>query len=550
MLLTFSLNVRMCRADFAYIERVSRPLSTNRQHMERYTRTLSISLMLCFFLVLSGHTQVQEQKMSSTIQFELSFPKPDQHRFHVKMNIPALSADSIVLKMPQWTPGYYQLMNYGAMVEHFGADRSVRFRMQDDHTWIVYPEGQKEVQVVYDVKTDRKFVAKSWVDGQHAYIVSAGAFLYVQDQLSRPVELAIKPARGWTDVATGLDPTSDKYVFTAPDADILYDCPLLLGKLESLPSFIVQGIPHRFIGYQLGDFNRKEFMADLEKIVKAATDIMGDIPYREYSFIGIGPGMGGIEHLNNTTISFDGKGLSTTAGKLRMYNFLAHEYFHHYNAKRIRPVELGPFNYEQGSRTNLLWISEGLTVYYEYLVLKKAGLTDEQTLLSSLSNNINAFENGPGKANQSLAQASYETWSDGPFGRQGKDASRSISYYDKGPVIGLLLDLKIRQLTRNTRSLNDVMRALYRQYYQTLRRGFTDAEFQQICEKIAGESLTGFFEYVYTAKPIDYAPILLAAGLQLEITEGQQGKKIYQLIKASNPTPDQRAIYAGYMKGD
>lgn len=506
-------------------------------------------LIVCCILILSGYSiPLQAQRKPPVIRFELSFPEPELQRFHVEMIIQVSSADSIVLKMPQWTPGYYQLMNYGAMVDRFRADRSVRFRIQDNHTWIVYPERHKVVRVAYDVKTDRKFVAKSWVDNQHAYIVSAGAFLYVEDKLSIPVEVTIKPALGWTDVATGLNPTSDRYIFTAPDMDILYDCPILLGKLETLPSFAVRGVNHRFIGYQLGDFDRKGFMADLEKIVKSATDIMGDIPYREYSFIGIGPGMGGIEHLNNTTISFDGKGLNTPAGRVRIYNFLAHEYFHHYNAKRIRPVELGPFNYEQGSRTNLLWISEGLTVYYEYLVLKKAGLTDEQTLLSSLSNNINAFENGPGKANQTLAQASYETWSDGPFGRQGKDASKSISYYDKGPVIGLLLDLKIRQLSRNTRSLNDVMRALYQQYYQTLGRGFTDAEFQQTCEKMAGESLTGFFEYVYTAKPIDYAPILSAAGLQLEVTADQQGKKIYQLKKVSQMTPDQLAIYKGYMK--
>ncbi len=124
----------------------------------------------------------------------------------------------------------------------------------------------------------------------------------------------------------------------------------------------------------------------------------------------------------------------------RMMNFLAHEYFHHYNVKRIRPSELGPFDYDQGSKTNLLWVSEGLSVYYEYMVVKRAGLADEQTLFGDFEKNINANENNPGRRYQSLAQASYKTWSDGPFGTQGEEAGKSISYYDKGPVVGLLLD--------------------------------------------------------------------------------------------------------------
>ena len=188
---------------------------------------------------------------------------------------------------------------------------------------------------------------------------------------------------------------------------------------------------------------------------------------------------------------------------------------HHYNAKRIRPFEFGPFDYDHGNRSTQLWIAEGLTVYYEYLILRRAGITSEEELLKSISGNIRAHEMREGKMYQSLVQASYDTWSDGPFGRTGDGAKKTISYYDKGPVVGLLLDFTIRQLTQNRQSLDDVMRRLYTDYYQERERGFTDAEFRQVCESVAGTSLAEFFDYVYTVKELDYDTVLSYAGIRL-----------------------------------
>jgi predicted metalloprotease with PDZ domain len=257
-------------------------------------------------------------------------------------------------------------------------------------------------------------------------------------------------------------------------------------------------------------------MQNLKKIIEKGTDIIGDIPYNRYTFIGIGPGFGGIEHLNNATVSFDGNRLDQKGSMTRILNFLGHEYFHNYNVKRIRPYELGPFDYDKENRTNLLWVSEGLTVYYEYLIVLRAGLMSEQELFDNLGSNIDAYENDPGSPFQSLSQASYNTWSDGPFGMKGKDQDKAISYYDKGPVIGMILDFTIRNATQNKKSLDDVMRQLYRKYYKELQRGFTDAEFQEECESAAGISLAPEFEYVYTTRDIDYTHYLTYAGLKID----------------------------------
>ena len=353
---------------------------------------------------------------------------------------------------------------------------------------------------------------------RRGYILPAGIFFFPTDNIHHPVTVAVKPYKDWRNVATGLDSVAGMpFTFFAGDFDILYDSPILVGNLEELPPFFIKSIPHRFIAYKPGEFDKVQFMKDLKKIVETATNLIGDIPYRHYTFIGIGPGAGGIEHLNSTTVSFNLKNPNAQSW-LRTYFFLAHEYFHHYNVKRIRPIELGPFDYENGSRTKMLWVSEGLSVYYEYLIVKRAGLCNEDELLSAFRSNILAYEDKPGRLYQTLEQASYETWSDGPFGRTGDEVNKTISYYDKGPVVGMLLDFKIRHQTKNKNSLDDVMRSLYRQFYQKKKRGFTEAEFRAVCERIAGTSLADIFDYVSTTKELDYKKYLDYAGLDIDTT--------------------------------
>jgi len=453
-------------------------------------------------------------------------------------------------------PGYYQLMDYAKSVENLEArdanGKNIAAEKLNDNTWLISGIKGRPFSVKYSINTNRQFVANSYVDSAHAYLIPENSFLYIEDRLQLPVSISLSYGNAWNRVATGLDPVLNKpNEFTAPDFDILYDCPILIGNLQELPSFKVKGIDHRFIGYNIGDFDRELFMNNLKKIVETAAAIIGDIPYKQYTFIGIGPGRGGIEHLNNTTISFNGSGLDKPGAMNRVLNFIAHEYFHHYNVKRIRPFELGPFDYDKGNRTNLLWVSEGVSVYYEYLVVKRAGLADAATLFRNLEGNLDAHENNPGRLYQSLQQASYHTWSDGPFGTQGNEKGKSISYYDKGPLVGLLLDLEIRNATKNTNSLDDVMRLLYRQYYQQKQRGFTEAELQMACEQVAGMSLSSFFEYVYTATALDYAKYLAYAGLKidkqtLEVKDKAPTQK-FTISRMESPTPLQAQILRSWL---
>ncbi|HTJ52484.1 MAG TPA: PDZ domain-containing protein, partial [Cyclobacteriaceae bacterium] len=203
------------------------------------------------------------------------------------------------------------------------------------------------------------------------------------------------------------------------------------------------------------------------------------------------------------------------AGYKRWLNFLTHEYFHLYNIKAIRPVALGPFDYDKENYTNMLWVSEGFTVYYEYIILNRAGIISSTEALDFLRDNIKDYENSPGHLFQSATQSSFDTWINF-FNHNENTANTTISYYDKGAALGMLLDLKIRNETKNKKSLDDVMRALYSTYYKEKKRGFTDDEFKQTCELIAGVSLAELFEYASTVKPIDYQKYFNYAGLNVD----------------------------------
>jgi len=505
-----------------------------------------ILFFIVFFLAFAGAAFARPE-----FRYTLRVEHPERHSYHVLFQIEGIETPVLDLKMPAWMPGYYQLLDYASGLSGFsvkdGHGDSLAWERTDRRTWRVAVPGKGGVFTIeYTILANTNFAAQSLLDSTHGFVAPTGVFLYPEGYLRQPVELAVELRNGWTKIATGLDTVEGLdpvtglgfvagreplagalHRYRAADFDILYDCPVLMGELEELPSFTVRGVPHYFVGYRMGEFDKARFMGELKKIVTAAVEMIGDIPYRHYTFLGMGSGRGGIEHLNSTAVPFSGSQLATEVGRRRVFNFLAHEYFHHYNVKRIRPIALGPFDYQRRNRTDMLWVSEGLSVYYEYMLVLRAGLMQDTDLLHNLRGNIAAYENRQGHLRQSLAQSSWDTWNDGPL---GGSPDSTISFYDKGPAVGLLLDLAIRHSSGNRQSLDEVMRRLYREFYQGKGRGFTDAEFRQVCESVAGGPLTEIFDYVYTVKEPDYAKYLAYGGLGIDA-----GWRIFDLPDAGPP---------------
>ena len=531
---------------------------TNLPGLIFYIPMKKTALAFIFFLICSLSSQV----VAESIHFTISMEDPANHTFKITLDYRDFKIkDTVEFKMPVWTPGYYQRLDFAKQVKNFTAIAAGSLKKLNVHAsgnaWEVATLGATNLQIMYEVVTTRSFVATPYLSEERAYIIPAGICMHPANKINLASIVELVTVNNWS-VTTGLDKVPGKdHTYTATDFDILYDCPILVGPLDSLPSFHVKGIPHYFKGIKLGDFDRKKLIDDLQKIVETSTNLIGHIPYKHYTFIAIGPGAGGIEHLNNTTFSFNGNNLHDRSAYLRMLFFLTHEYFHHYNVKRIRPIELGPFDYDQGNRTNSLWVSEGISVYYEYLIVRRAGLCTNEELLDALRKNISAFENKTGKKYQTLAQASWETWNDGPFGRVNDVINKTISYYDKGPAVAMLFDFKIRQLTSNKKSLDDVMRLLYYQYYLKKNRGFTEVELKQAFEKIAGGKLNALMDYVYTTQEIDYDTYLNYAGLQTDDSlrslpgawVGMSTRKRQDTIQVSSVEYESPAWNAGLRQG-
>ena len=307
-------------------------------------------------------------------------------------------------------------------------------------------------------------------------------------------------------------------------------------------------MPHTVAAYDLGPFDRAKFTGDLKKIVEAAAALMGEVPYRHYTFLIIGPGGGGLEHLNSTAVTLNPGSLGNPRGYQGWLSFIAHEYFHLFNVKSIRPVALGPFDYDRENYTDMLWFAEGVTVYYEYMLLNRAGLMTRDEVLERLGSTIAAYENAPGRRHQPATLSSFDTWT-GFFGRSEHAANTTISYYDIGCGLGLLLDLKVREASKGRSSLDDVMRTLYRTFSKDKKRGFTDREFRDVCERAAGASLGEIFDvYAPTVEKWDYARYLGYAGLGIDVeprpapgpwsgvsTQDQNGNVLVSAVEPDSP---------------
>jgi predicted metalloprotease with PDZ domain len=485
---------------------------------------LRIAFLLFFGLIAAAAATGAPADV--TMAFTVSMEQPNTHLYHVVLRCDGLEGETQDFKIPVWMPGYYGIIDYAGKIQNFKAENGsgapLAWEKSTANAWKVRTGNAPSVTVSYDVLADIQFIVNSYLDENRAYIAPVGVFMHVGGLLAHPVTVTVEPYAKWTGVATGLDPVPGKpNTFSAPDFDVLYDCPILAGNLDTV-SFEVRGVPHRFVGWNLGEFDRAAFASDLKRMVEAAVEVVGEIPYPHYTFLAVGPGQGGIEHTNSTAVSLGG--LGGDRGYRGSLGFLAHEYFHLYNVKTIRPVELGPFDYDRGNRTRLLWVSEGFTSYYQNLILRRAGLATAEDVLRSFGSSIAGLESRPGRLVQTAAESSWASWDQGPF---GGDPDKAISYYEKGAVIGLLLDLKIRHETKNAKSLDDVMKTLYREYYKEKKRGFTESEFREVCERIAGAPLNEIFEYANTVKALDYPKYLayagLAASLPRELDEADLG---------------------------
>jgi len=493
-------------------------------------RQISVYIALFIFGLVNIPAVLSAKSSKVNMSFAVMMPQPESHLFHVELTCTNILPSKVALHMPAWTPGFYEIIDYAGAIKNFkvtdAGGKSIPWTKISDKTWSVSKGKINQFIVSYDVLAENPFIAYANLQQDYAYLLPGAVFMYIESELKHPVKIAVKPHIEWPAlVVTGLTKLQGTgNTFLAGNFDELYDSPLLAGRLEMLPTVSLQGKKISFAGFGLGSFDRKQFMTDLLKIVQSGSKIIGDVPFNHYSFLAVGMDgnvFGGIEHLNSSSLIIsNGDLLGDKKQKEQFYSFLAHEFFHAYNVKRIRPVALGPFDYSKENYTNLLWVSEGFTDYYENLIMNRAGLMTAENVLSYYEEHIKNYENSTGHLFQSAAEASRGIWAQRgmPTERTPEETAKTISVYDKGCALGMLMDLEIRHTTNNKKSLDDVMRLLYNKYYLVKKRGFTDIEFRKACELIAGKSLAQLFTYANTVEPVDYPKYLAYAGLEIDTT--------------------------------
>jgi predicted metalloprotease with PDZ domain len=493
----------------------------------RRTNYFFAAVQLVFALLLTGATaQTQTSApMSSDISYTVSMSRPHTHLLEVEILV-KIAANLQVpnesdLVMPVWTPGSYLIREFERHVQDFAADangRTLDWTKVNKNIWRVKTNGARQWRATYRVYANELTVRTSELNSDHAFWNNAALLMYPDGRLNAPSTLRVVPVSGWK-VATGLPEVSGQpNTFHAENFDVLYDSPVEVSNFEEL-KFLVRGVPHRIVIDGEGNYDPERMRADVQKIVEAETSMFGAIPYHDYTFILHlrSNGGGGLEHLNSTALGFRRFNFSTEKGQRSFHSLVAHEFFHLWNVKRIRPDALGPFDYTKENYTRLLWVAEGITEYYAHLMVRRAGLISDQGYLDHLAQQIQDFQETPGRQVMSAEEASFDSWI--KFYRPDENSVNSqISYYDKGELLGLLLDLDIRRRTNNAKSLDDVMRYLYTEFFEK-GRNYTPADFQKACELAAGASLEEFFSrYVRGRVELEpvYNQVLAGAGLRLE----------------------------------
>jgi predicted metalloprotease with PDZ domain len=454
------------------------------------------------------------------ISYTVTFPEAQAHYAEIEMDIYGLKQNTLDLKMPVWTPGSYLVREFSKNVESFSAEsngKAINAKKIRKNIWQIATANLSAVKIKYKLYAFELSVRTSLIDVTHAFLSTSGVFMCPEGMLNHPSTIHIIPYKGWTKVSTSLDMVKgDPFTLHAPNYDILFDSPIEVGN-QDIFGFEVGGVKYEVAMCGGGNYDKERLSKDMPKIIEQEAAIFGENPNKRYVFIvhNTSKGGGGLEHLSSTVLGFSRDNYSTENGYRSFLSLASHEHFHLWNVKRLRPIVLGPFDYDRENYTTDLWIAEGFTAYYQDIIIRRTGLYPPDVYLNTLANDINYVANQPGNKVQTLAEASYDAWI--KYYRPNENSiNTNISYYNKGSIVAMMLDLEIINDTKGKKSLDDVMKYMYDTYYKTRKRGYTDAEFKLGLEKFCGKNLDEFYKnYIYGFADIDYGEYLHHAGYRL-----------------------------------
>ena len=462
---------------------------------------------------------------AQSIHYNLRMPKPQNHYFEVEMVLTDFKEKQIDLKLPVWAPGSYLVREFSKNINLVKAyDQKGNLMELDKKTknsWSLKINGEKKIVVKYEVYAFELSVRTSFLDLSHGFVSGSGVFMYAESYQNNKGTLDIFPHSTFAKITTALpksfipEKIGGVEKFTFEDYDQLVDCPIEIGN-QVVFDFMASGVKHTVAMYGEGNYDIPSLKTDMTKIIEAETAVFGENPNKEYVFIvhNVVDGQGGLEHKNSTTLSVN-RWTYATPKNIDFLNLVAHEYFHLWNVKRIRPIELGPFDYDHEVYTSLLWVMEGVTSYYDELILRRAGFYSQETFLNKLMSSINYVEGSAGSRVQPVAHASFDAWIKA-YRPNENSSNTTMTYYSRGMVIAAVLDAMIIKQSNGKECLDHLMQDLYQTYYVGKNRGFTDAEFKACLTKHTGQDMTEFFlKYIDGTEVIPYSMYFLPLGIEV-----------------------------------
>jgi predicted metalloprotease with PDZ domain len=493
-------------------------------------------------LLLLAFPAFAKSGVSIPLQYHLLLPRPNSHLVDVEIDAEDVQQPFLEFVMPAWSPGRYAIYNFAKNVQQFEANGShgqtLPWINTDKDTWkIDTSTAGGTVRIHYRVFENDLSGTFAQFDPTHADINGASVYMYLAGHKRDPITLSILPPSEWKNVKIidGFSDSTTQDTFQAPDYDRLIDTPVEVCTNCVMTNFRYQDKLFRVAvhSYGAGDENVSQWTDNLaqglQKIVKAEMAMMPDPDFKKYTFlfhvspfVSIGDGM---EHLNSTSIVI--RGVTGNETLSQAFELAAHEFFHLWNVKRLRPVSLGPFDYTHEVYTQSLWFAEGVTTYYSYIALYRSGIWNQQELLDRLASEIRQLRNEPGRTMMSAESSSFHAWFyDGvPQFQKTNFANSTISYYNKGAILGMLLDLEIRERTGGQKSLDNVLSSMYKKFYEAPAatyylpgRGYTDNDILQTVNEVSGSDFWPFFQkYIAGTEPLPYAKVLGDAGLELSV---------------------------------
>lgn len=429
---------------------------------------------------------------AAQINYKLAIPNPNNHYANVEIEISDFSAKSLVLKMPVWTPGSYMVREFEKNIDKVTAksgNENLTIEKTDKNTWkIANTNGAKTILVSYPVYCFEASVRTSYIDAEHAFFLLTSALMYVENMKASSGNITLEYPTTWKAISTTLQKEKDN-VYRYENYDELVDSPIEIGNHTEI-KFAIKGVPHRAAMVGLNNCPTEKFTTDITKICETMSAIVNVHPCKEYLFIihHVEEGGGGLEHANSCVVQMPRFNYTKPEKYIGFLGLLAHEYFHLWNVKRIRPMALNPFDYGKENYTNLLWVAEGITSYYDELALYRSGFWSQEQYLEALAGGFSATQNRIGAKVQCLHEASFDSWIK-EYRPTENSINSNISYYTKGAIVAAILDIEIIAATNGKKHLDDLMQYLYQTFYVKQNRGFTDKEFYDAINIVAGKPI-------------------------------------------------------------